>query len=136
LKYYFSLFTHLPRINQIVFLVGLIGIIASTATIKLVTDPSWLPLLDNMHWTFGTVSAAILALLGYRSTTHSISRKRAFWFFLGFTGYALGQIIWDIQTAFSYSQLPSPSDFFYLWLGPCMTIALFYEIKSHTEKLL
>jgi len=131
---YVSFFTNLPRMNKWIFLVGLIGIAGSVSAINLCRDESLTPFFDNMHWTFGTVAAAALAAIGYRNSQMA-SRKTAYWFFLGFAGYALGQIVWDIQTAFSYNAFPSPSDLFYLWLGPCMTIALIYEVSSQNKKL-
>ena len=123
-------FTYLPRINKIIFFVGLIGIIASTIAINLSKSESMIQVFDNVHWTFGTVAAAVLAFLGYYNSRFSSSRKTAYWFFLGFAGYALGQIIWDIQAVYSYSAFPSPSDLFYLWLGPCIAMALFYEVQN------
>lgn len=131
----FSFFIHLPPINKIIFFIGLIGIIVSTAGIHLVHDESLIQFFDNIHWTFGTAAAAILAGLGYHKNRFSNMRKIAYWFFLGFSGYAIGQIVWDIQTVFFYDAFPSPSDLFYLWLGPCISIALFYEIRSQNKKI-
>lgn len=135
MKALFSFFINLPRINKIIFFVGLIGIIASTVGIHMSKNESMIQFFDNLHWTFGTVAAAVLASLGYYHNRFSSSRKTAYWFFLGFTGYALGQIIWDIQAVYSYSAFYSPSDLFYLWLGPCMAMALFYEVRSQNKKV-
>ncbi len=135
MKDLFSFFTNLPQINKIVFFIGLIGIIVGGVGINLSHDESMVRLFDNIHWTSGTVAAAVLAFFGYYHSRFSSSQKIAYWFFLGFTGYALGQIIWDIQALNSYGAFPSPSDLFYLWLGPCIAMALYYEVHSQNKKV-
>lgn len=135
MKDLFSFFTNLPHINKIVFFIGLIGIIVGGVGINLSHDESMVRLFDNIHWTSGTVAAAVLAFFGYYHSRFSSSQKIAYWFFLGFTGYALGQIIWDIQALNSYNSFPSPSDIFYLWLGPCIAMALYYEVHSQNKKV-
>ncbi len=135
MREFFSFLMMLPRINKIVFFIGLVGIIGAIVGIKLSQDETFISFFDNMHWTFGTFAAAILSALGYRRNRSSSSAKTSFWFFIGFTGYAVGQIVWDIQVFFSYSGFPSPSDLFYLWLGPSILIALFYELHLHYEKV-
>ena len=132
----FSFFAQLPRINKIVFLVGIFGIALSVLGIQLFWQNTELViLLDDVHWTFGTVCAAILTYLGYKNTKNLPSRKTFLWFFIGYGTYALGQVIWDIQTQIHYNGFPSPSDIFYLLLGPSLIIALFYEIYSHKDKI-
>lgn len=126
--------TRLPRINQIVFLIGLAGIVAGTLGIVLSDDPSWIKFFDNVHWTSGTAAAAILAWLGLGSGQQE-SRGAIRWFVVGFVGYALGQLVWDMQAALAYSSFPSPSDFFYLWLGPCLAIGLIQEIRRNVHKV-
>lgn len=124
---------NLPKITKIVFFTALFGIFLSSTIIHLYEDTTYTRLLDNIHWTFGTTAAALLAYLGHRSKKSSDEKKISFWFLMGFGGYAIGQIVWDIQSVFSYEQFPSPSDLFYLWLGPSIMIALVHEIslKKH-----
>jgi len=131
---YVFFFTKLPRMNKIVFFIGLIGILIASLEINLIQDAGSISFFDNMHWTFGTFAAAVLSALGYIRNRSSSSSKTSLWFFIGFSGYAIGQIIWDIQVFFAYSGFPSPSDLFYLWLGPSITIALFYEVSLQYEK--
>ncbi len=130
-----SVFARLPRTNQIVFLTGLLGIIVGAFGIGLSSDPFWVQFFDNVHWTSGTVAAALLAWLGLNSSSHPESRAAIRWFATGFAGYALGQLAWDGQIILGYRQFPSPSDFFYLWLGPCLTIGLILEIRRNLRKL-
>jgi diguanylate cyclase (GGDEF)-like protein/PAS domain S-box-containing protein len=129
------IYTRLPRINQIVFLTGLAGIVAGTFGIRSSQDPSWIRFFDNLHWTSGTSAAAILAWLGLARIGDQESHGVIGWFVVGFTGYALGQLIWDVQAAMAYSAFPSPSDFFYLWLGPGLTIGLIQEIRRGSRKV-
>jgi len=132
---YFDFFTKLPRINKIVFYIGFIGVIVGTLGTWLSQDEGLTTFFENMHWTFSIFAAALLSAIGYRRNRSSFSSKTALWFFIGFTGYAVGMLIWDIQALLSYSGFPAPSDFFFLWLGPSISIALFYEFNLHTEKL-
>jgi len=110
---------------------GAFGILLGTLGIRLSHDPSWIRFFDNLHWTSGTAAAAILAWQSRRQANPADARS-LFWFALGLTGYAIGQILWDIQTATGYVDFPAPSDLFYLWLGPCVTIGLLQEIRNHT----
>lgn len=125
----------LPRVNLIVFLTGLAGIVAGSLGISLSHDPSWVKFFDNVHWTSGTAAAAILAWLGLRRSGQQASRGAIRWFVVGFGGYALGQLVWDAQAVLAYSSFPSFSDFFYLWLGPCLTIGLIQEIRRNLHKV-
>lgn len=123
----------MPKKNRIVFLTGWLGISLGTAGIFLADNPSWIVFFDNLHWTSATLSAALLAWLGYRQSTTPQIAQVLRWFALGFGGYAVGQLIWDIQTLLGFSQFPAPSDFFYLWLGPCQLAALLEEIYIHRQ---
>jgi PAS domain S-box-containing protein len=121
----------IPRQSKIVLLAGALGVAIGTLGIRLSTDLSWIRLFDNLHWTSGTVAAATLAVLSLKRVDPA-DAKSMFWFALGLCGYAVGQILWDIQTATGYANFPAPSDLFYLWLGPFIVIGLLQEIRSHT----
>ncbi|MDD1621856.1 MAG: ATP-binding protein [Methylococcaceae bacterium] len=122
------------RAELLTFFLGLSGIIAGTLGTKMSPDPSWIKFFDNLHWTSGTAAAAIIGWLGWRRTQENKNSTALLWFATGFTGYALGQIAWDIQTALHYGEFPSPSDLFYLWLGPCLCLGLINEIRRNTLK--
>ena len=47
---------------------------------------------------------------------------RSRWFAIGMTGYAAGQVLWDVQVASGWNPFPGPSDAFFLMLGACCTI--------------
>lgn len=119
----------LPLRHRIAFLAGLAGIATGTLGIWLAADPAWVRFFDNLHWTAGTAAAAVLAWLGLAESNPREQRNAPWWFAMGFIGYALGQIVWDVQAAIGYSRFPSPSDLFYLCLGPCLTMGLIQEIR-------
>ena len=121
----------IPKSSMIVFLVGLAGIFAGFIGTSISPNQEWVVFFDNLHWTSGTVSAAVLSWLGFKHATTKENRKTNWWFMLAFVGYAIGQIIWDIQILVRYSKFPSPSDLFYLWLGPFLTLGLLSEIAHH-----
>jgi diguanylate cyclase (GGDEF)-like protein/PAS domain S-box-containing protein len=120
--------------NWIVFIGGWIGIIIGIVGVCLSDDQDWIKFFDDLHWTSATSGAALLAWQGYRqSTTPEIASTRR-WFALGFGAYAIGQVIWDIQTLLGYNQFPATSDLFYLCLGPCQFIGLLTEIRANRQR--
>lgn len=121
----------MPFSSKIVLTLGILGVLIGTLGIRLAADLSWIRFFDNLHWTSGTAAAAILAWLSLKRATLA-DAKSVFWFALGLSGYAVGQIFWDIQTAIAYANFPAPSDLFYLWLGPCIIVGLLLEIRNHT----
>ena len=126
-----SFLNNLPKLNQVIFILGLFGILVGTIGTQISSDLSLILFFDNLHWTSGTFFAAILAYLGMKEAAN---KRESLWFFIGFAGYAIGQIIWDIQTMLSYSGFPSPSDLFYLLLGPSLSFAIFHEMYSQNKK--
>jgi PAS domain S-box-containing protein len=112
-------------------LAGILGVVVGTLGIRLSSDLAWIRFFDNMHWTSGTAASAILGWLSLKRVAPA-NGKGVFWFTLGLSGYAVGQIFWDIQTIIAYANFPAPSDLFYLWLGPCIAVGLLQEIRDHT----
>lgn len=115
------------RQTTIAFWLGAAGVLIGIVGISLADSTAWLKFFDNLHWTSATLAAAVLCWLAaeYASSTR---RPACRWFAAGTGGYALGQIIWDIQQWLGYSEFPSPSDAFYLWLGPCLAIGIYRAI--------
>jgi two-component system cell cycle sensor histidine kinase/response regulator CckA len=85
--------------------------------------------LDNVHW---TISYSAAALLGWIAVRHGApSRVGSLrWYAIGMTGYAVGQVLWDLQVASGWNPFPGPSDAFYLMLGACCTIGIAREAKA------
>ena len=119
---------------RLVLIAGLTGLLAGVVGIRLAQDAHWIQFFDNLHWTAGTVTAAVLAWLGLRSA-HADSARGLRWIAIGLTGYAAGQFIWDVQTTIGYAGFPSPSDLFYLWLGPCVWAGLLIEAFRMADRV-
>jgi len=119
---------------RLVLLLGVTGLMTGVAGIRLAQDVHWVRFFDNLHWTAGTLTAAILAWLGLRSAPAE-SVKGLRWIALGLSAYAVGQIIWDVQALIGYSAFPSPSDLFYLWLGPCVALGLLFEVYRLADRV-
>lgn len=126
--------TALSKTNWLIFIAGWVGIIAGIIGEQATDSIGWTKFFDNLHWTSGTLAAAVLSWLAYQQSLGSPIAKSRRWFALGFGGYALGQLVWDIQSFIGYNQFPSPSDVFYLWLGPCQLAGLILEIRAKKRK--
>ena len=119
---------------RLVLLLGMTGLLAGVVGIRLAQDVHWVRFFDNLHWTAGTLTAAILAWLGLRMAP-AASGKGLRWIAIGLSLYAVGQLIWDVQTLIGYSAFPSPSDLFYLWLGPCVAVGLLHEVYRLADRV-
>lgn len=111
---------------RLVLIAGVAALLAGVVGILLAQDVQLDRFFDNLHWTAGTVTAAVLAWLGVRSAQAGSVRGLR-WIAMGLSAYAVGQIIWDVQTLIGYAGFPSPSDLFYLLLGPCVAAGLLIE---------
>jgi diguanylate cyclase (GGDEF)-like protein/PAS domain S-box-containing protein len=120
--------------RRLVLFVGLTGLLVGVVGIRFAQDPHWIRFFDNLHWTVGTVTAATLAWLGLRSASADSVRGLR-WIAIGLSAYAVGQIIWDVQTIVGFSGFPSPSDIFYLWLGPCVGTGLLIEARRLADRV-
>jgi diguanylate cyclase (GGDEF)-like protein/PAS domain S-box-containing protein len=125
-----SLLKTLPASSKGVLVLGVVLLVSGGAGATLADDTDWINFFDNLHWSAAFFSAAILAWQGYLSSTaHRPAHK---WLAIGLTGYAIGQLCWDIQFATAYDDFPAPSDLFYLWLGPCFAYATLRLLFSLT----
>ena len=104
-------------------LTGLLGVVLGGLGAQLSAQTGWIRFFDNLHWTFSTSAVAIIAWLKYKDIQQQ-NPKSFLWISIGLTGYAIGQILWDIQVAVGYSGFPAPSDAFYLLLGPGILLGL------------
>ncbi len=116
----------LPSPARLVLITGVIGILAGVVGTLFAREVHWVRLFDNLHWTAATVTAAVLAWFGVRAA-QAASVRGLRWIALGLTAYAVGQIIWDAQVLMDFDGFPSPSDLFYLLLGPCVAAGLLVE---------
>lgn len=92
-----------------------------------------LALLDNIHWTISSLAAAWIAWIGVSADT-SVGGLARRWFALGLTANAAGQVLWDVQGAMGPIHFPGPSDFLWLWLGPCFALGLIAAVRAHVPR--
>lgn len=107
-----------------VLLVGLLaGVAAGFIGTRTATHTPWIVLFDNLHWTAGTLAAALLVWQGRTLTTPAL-RPLFRYLQTGFFLHVLAQGVWLLQTWSGRSLFPSPSDALYLMLGPMIALGL------------
>ncbi|MBU2642080.1 MAG: EAL domain-containing protein [Gammaproteobacteria bacterium] len=112
---------------RLALIAGMTGLLVGAVGVRFAQDVHWISFFDNLHWTVGTLTAAALAWMGQRAAQAESARGLR-WIAIGLTAYACGQVIWDVQAVTGFSGFPSPSDFLYLWLGPCIGAGLLIEV--------
>ncbi len=108
---------------------------------RLGASTGWVRLFDNLHWTIADAAAAWLAWIGVRDArqkglvTEFAARR---WFAYGFSSYAIGQALWNLQVFLAWAPFPAPSDLFYMLLAPCCAIGMMTCMRgrvSETQRL-
>ena len=110
---------------------GLI-VVAAFVAIRLGAPPTWARFFDNVHWTTAYVAAAVLGWMGVRAAGPK-ERLARWWFAVGLTAYAIGQVLWDVQVAVGWNPFPGPSDIFYLLLGVCCVRGLLVGLRAEVS---
>ena len=99
--------------------------------------PPWLRLFDNLHWTIADIGAAWLAWIGVRDARQKGQRAEHAarrWFALGFSSYALGQVLWDLQILLDWRPFPAPSDPFYMLMAPCCALGMMGYLRGRVRE--
>jgi PAS domain S-box-containing protein len=117
------------RRAKLALLLGAAISIAAFASIRFGLAPGYVALLDNVYWTVSYTTAAVLAWFGASIPEDPDTPARR-WFAWAFSGYALGQLLWDIQVAIDRNPFPGPSDLFFLTLGPGCIAALWVSLRT------
>ena len=117
-----------------VLMAGLTGLLAGVVGIYLAQDVRWVRFFDNLHWTASTLMATVFAWLGVRVAPAGSVRSLR-WIAIGLSVYTLGQLVWDIQTWVGFDDFVSPSDLFYLGLGPCVAAGLLIEARRLADRV-
>ncbi len=86
--------------------------------------------LDNVHWTLSDAACAALAWIAVRHGPPERSTSLR-WYALAVTGYAVGQVLWDVQVASGWTAFPAPSDAFFLMLGTFCAIGIAREAGAY-----
>jgi len=111
---------------RLVLILGVAGILVGVTGTLLAQDVRLIRFFENVHWSAGIFTAAVLGWFAVRSAPAKSARGLR-WIALGLTAYAVGTVVWDVQALLGYSGFPAPSDFIYLLLGPIVAVGLLTE---------
>ncbi|MFL6682249.1 MAG: sensor histidine kinase [Burkholderiaceae bacterium] len=114
----------------------LLAIVLAIAGARLGLASPWVRLLDNLHWTIADIGAAWLAWIGLRDAREKGLRAEFHarrWFAAGFTSYALGQLLWDLQIFLAWQPFPAPSDPFYMMMAPCCALGMMGYLRGRVS---
>lgn len=117
-------------------LLMIVGIVAAIGGNHLGISSSWVRFYDNLHWTVADFGAAWLAWIGVRDArvkglrAEYVARR---WFAFGFTSYATGQALWNLQIFLSWQPFPAPSDPFFMMLAPCCAIGMMSFMRGRVS---
>ncbi len=124
-----------------VFRIGALVVLAASAFAiagaHLGAPRAWVRLFDNVHWTIADLAAAWLCWIGVRSArargqrAEFVARR---WFALGFSSYAIGQLLWDLQVSLGWSPFPAPSDAFYVMMAPACGIGMMSYLRGRVSQ--
>jgi len=118
-------------------LVALAAIALAVAGARLGLAPGWVRLFDNLHWTAADIGAAWLAWIGVRDAREKGQRAEHLarrWFAVGFTSYAIGQLLWDLQILLAWQPFPAPSDPFYMLMAPCCALGMLGYLRGRVSE--
>ena len=122
---------------EVAAIVTLAAIALAIAGAHLGLSPAWLRLFDNTHWTVADIGAAWLAWIGVRDARQKGQRTEAAarrWFALGFSSYALGQVLWDLQIFLAWQPFPAPSDPFFMMMAPCCALGMMGYLRGRVSE--
>ena len=114
----------------------LVAIALAIAGARLEFAPAWVRLFDNLHWTIADIGAAWLAWIGVRDARQKGLRAEYLarrWFALGFSSYAIGQLLWDLQIFLAWQPFPAPSDPFYMMMAPCCALGMMGYLRGRVS---
>jgi signal transduction histidine kinase/CheY-like chemotaxis protein len=113
--------------TQLRILVGGLAVVTlAVVATRVAAVPGQVRFFDNLHWTAGYGTSALLAWTGWRRSRHAAQR----WFWLAAASYFVGQLLWDVQVATGWNPFPGPSDVFFISLGPLMAAGLALELRG------
>ena len=117
-------------------LIVLVAIALAIGGAHLGAPAPWLRFFDNVYWTVADIGGAWLAWIGVRDARqrglvaeHAARR----WFALGFTSYAIGQALWDLQIFLAWQPFPAPSDPFYVMMAPCCAMGMMGYLRGRVS---
>jgi len=97
----------------------------------------WVRFFDNVHWSVADCAAAWLCWIGVhdaRRNGQQAEYRARRWFALGFTSYAIGQALWDLQIFLAWQPFPAPSDPFYMMMAPCCALGMMGYLRGRVSE--
>jgi len=121
---------------EVAALLTVAAIALAIGSAQLGAAPAWARLFDNLHWTIADIGAAWLGWIGVRDARvkglHAEWAARR-WFAFGFTSYAIGQALWDLQIFLAWQPFPAPSDPFYMMMAPCCALGMMGYLRGRVS---
>lgn len=121
---------------EVTALLVLLAIAAAIVGARLGLAAPWVRLFDNLHWTIADIGASWLAWIGVRDAREKGLRAEFLarrWFAVGFTSYAIGQLLWDLQIFLAWQPFPAPSDPFYMMMAPCCALGMMGYLRGRVR---
>jgi signal transduction histidine kinase len=122
---------------RIAALVVVTAAVFAIAGAQLGAPMGWVRFFDNVHWTVADLAAASLCWIGVRSARTRGQRAELAtrrWFAVGFSSYAIGQLMWDLQAAIAWHPFPAPSDPFYMLMAPACIIGMMSYLRGRVSQ--
>ena len=122
---------------EIAGVVTLAAIALAMVGAQLGLSAPWVRLFDNVHWSVADFGAAWLCWIGVRDARQKgqqaeYAARR--WFALGFSSYAIGQALWDLQIFLAWQPFPAPSDPFYMMMAPCCALGMMGYLRGRVSE--
>ncbi|MHB8471654.1 MAG: putative bifunctional diguanylate cyclase/phosphodiesterase [Gammaproteobacteria bacterium] len=99
--------------------------------VRIAGNPSEVVFFDNVHWSAGFASGAVLAW--YALEERNAESPAVHGIAIGLTLLTIGQVVWDVQVLRNWLPFPGPSDLFYLATGPAIAIGLWQSASSRLQ---
>jgi diguanylate cyclase (GGDEF)-like protein len=105
--------------------------ISSWIAVRFTEIKSTVILFDNLHWTAGYATGAMLAW--YAALKNAGHTPVIVWTAIGLGILTLGQIVWDVQVLYEWLPFPGPSDIFFIATGPIISIGLWQLANTYLD---
>jgi diguanylate cyclase (GGDEF)-like protein len=86
---------------------------------------------DNVHWTVSGVISSWIALRAVRHTdATSPLRRTRIWLAAAVVANLGGSIVYDIESAVGYFEIPGYNVAIFVWMGPCLLLAFIEQLRQ------
>ncbi|MBV8805885.1 MAG: diguanylate cyclase, partial [Sinobacteraceae bacterium] len=86
---------------------------------------------DNVHWTVSGVISSWIVLQAVRQTeTTNPLRRTRIWLAAAILANLGGSIVYDIESAVGYFEVPGYNVAVFIWMGPCLLLAFVEQLRQ------